>query len=116
MANVHVTFTEGGKTVVDADTKAAIWQERVHWRFHSLNPRVKKVRIEFDDDDATLFPSPSGSHQNFYEKELADGMIVWGEAPKYAGDQARKKYSIFGLDASGEKITGLDPQLIIDKP
>jgi hypothetical protein len=123
MAHIHVFFPRSGGTFVANDPKAVIWNERIHWHFHRMNKKIKKVRVEFNTRNSDFFPSPNGP-QSWIEKALkTDETSLYGEAPpekkrgkKKAAPHAKKKYTIYGYAASGKQVTKLDPTIITTDP
>jgi hypothetical protein len=118
MAEIHVFFPPTGAPTVRNDPEAVVPGDHIEWRFHSLRPGIKKVRIQFADPAALFFPTPSGP-LNGIEKDLGKGRFIWGTAPAVPSDSARgDKYSILALDGSGNTITeaSIDPTIITEHP
>ena len=118
MAEIHVFFPPEGAPIVRNDPEAVVPGDHIEWRFHSLRPDIKKVRIEFADEAARFFPTPGGT-QNSMDKDLGKGRFVWGTAPDIAGVSARgDKYSILAFDSDGVLIenASVDPTIITEKP
>jgi hypothetical protein len=117
MSDIHVIFPAKGEVVVSSETHSVLQAEYVNWHVYCQNPKVKKVRILFDDATATFFPGGrDGKASHEVEKEASDGCTIWGRAPEYRKSLKRDKYTVQGLDARGRIITALDPELITNDP
>jgi hypothetical protein len=118
MAEIHVFFPPTGAPIVRNDPEAVMAGEQIEWRFHSLRPAIKSIRIQFADPGARFFPTPGGV-LNRLDKDLGKARFVWGTAPDVASGGARgDKYSILALDAKGAPIEDacIDPTIITEKP
>jgi len=118
MAEIHVFFPPAGPPIVRNDPEAVMAGEQIEWRFHSLRPAIKAIRIEFADKSAGFFPTPGGVLHKL-DKDLGKARFVWGTAPDVPNGGARgDKYSIMALDAKGAPIVDacIDPTIITEKP
>ena len=116
MAEIHVLFPKQGGVFIHNDEKPALQGEFIHWHIHSLNSRIEKVKIRFDNSGAGYFPV-NGELTNSIEKPFRNGSTIWGQAPVYGKVmQRRDKYTVTALDRKGKSVAELDPEIIVDKP
>ena len=128
MQQIDVLFPPTGDPVVHENTHAVIQEEILTWRVRSENPSVARVKIEFSGPDPGFFPmkgtsSPSITRELSWitrPSEPSIGLaLVWGQAPRISAPETstrRNKYTVTGLDANGNVVGALDPQIITEHP
>ena len=115
MAQVIVVFPKKADPIVVERLEAAEHGALINWHVHCENSKVKKVRIDFKEDDANFFPI-NGTSRNWFEKVIGKQTTIWGKAPIFEKFPRSDKYTIKGLDADGKQVCELDPRIITDQP
>ncbi len=118
MADINVVFPEkkGDVFVVhEADVlpRGAI----VTWCFHSDNPKIETVEVEFDDAAAAFFPTAPVPRK--FSKKLQNGEAdFYGHVPNYGplSNPMIAKYTVRGLDKKGNVVVSHDPVIVTPQP
>jgi hypothetical protein len=123
MADIHVIFPKDQKAIVRNDGEVMTSGEMVTWSFHSDDPDLQIVEVEFSDKTAhNFFPERPEAYR--FSKAMANGRAdFYGHVPAYPGRSSTviAKYTVRGLRADGSTPvdpdrTVVDPVIITPKP
>src|SRR5262245_24853261 len=84
MVQIDVTFLPTGtRTPVSPDPSSAHTNDQVYWVFHSFDPAIQSVQIQFKPNNRSyFFPRGSGNpHQSLQTDLVSGGATLWGRAP-----------------------------------
>jgi len=115
MAQVQIAFPEPAGSevtvpIVHAEQEPVNMSEHIIWNFFGKDERIKRVRITFKKGE------PFFGSSSTIDKPYDGDASIWGVAPKYK-NRTKCKYTIEGLDSSGERVFSLlDPEIIVDDP
>jgi len=131
MARIETIFAKdvGGTAIppiLIRSRQLAWYEEEITWRCYNEHPRVKWVKIWFEDASADYF-SGNGARQTWYKKQLTRPPLptrtrIWGRTPVYSSARPKDKYTVAGYasepqDGPGgpkedpQPITSVDPEI-----
>ena len=115
MTEVTVVFPKGGGLNVE-DKETCFEDASLFWRVESFNKDIGKVQISFADgvdffDNSHKSPQRRLAYCGTAGNEYAE-VQVYGRAPK---DPGRKKYTVTGFKANGQKEEEVDPEITVVK-
>jgi hypothetical protein len=120
MPNIHVVFPAAGTPILLHDAEMCPRGEAITWCFHSANPAIKSVEVEFSHPDSTFFGNTSSPLSR--RVGLANGQAdFYGHVPNYPvplPSPKIAKYTVRGYDAmnGGNVVAEVDPVIITSQP
>jgi hypothetical protein len=145
MADVHVVITNKGGAndiIVMPEQLPVLDDDFIFWHVSSDHPKVERVELAFEDNDALFFEFKDASgviqEEPIYRKKLASredpeqdeqqaqspgggirlkkSILITGRAPRFGKDIKRNKYTVRALDGNGEEVAAEDPTIIVTRP
>jgi len=124
MQNLSVVFPQADPMNpvgphIDRDIQIAHPEERINWKFYTVDNSIKYVEVEFDS--AGFFPGANDPKK--YSARLHQGQaIIYGTVP--ASNQIKEdKYTVRGYDGNPENpgpapqvLMELDPKIVTAVP
>lgn len=117
VADINVIFPKKGNACVIHEADVLPRGAIVTWCFHSDNPKIETVEVEFDDPSATFFPNAPNPTK--FSKKLEHGEAdFYGHVPNYGrlSNPMIAKYTVRGLDKKGKEIVSQDPVIVTPQP
>ncbi len=118
MGDIHVIYPAGGAPIVRNDGEVMASDQRVTWCFHTDDPAVQEVEVEFKNQAEHPFFAPHVPPHR-YRTRVGNGCAdFYGRVPKYPGATSTviAKYTVRGLDRAGSRVFEVDPVIITPKP
>jgi hypothetical protein len=99
--------------------------EKITWIFCNCDSRVVSAEIVFPNPAHTFFAngylqskSPKGAKSsNQFRKDLTVSRDIYGTVPQLSSKRpVPAKYTVRGLNASGDVCSEVDPEIIVNEP
>ncbi|MCI0568773.1 MAG: hypothetical protein L0Z52_11420 [Acidobacteria bacterium] len=120
MPDIHVIFQDSGKPTLRHEAEIFPRGEAITWCFHSANPKIKSVEVEFSHPASRFFEGTTSPLSR--RVALVNGQAdFYGRVPNYPvplPSPMFAKYTVKGWSdvAGGQVVEFLDPVIITSQP
>ena len=117
MPQIHVVFPATGKPIILNDAEICPRREPVTWCFHSANPEIETVEVEFEREE--FFPETPKTPRSRREPVVNGSADFYGHVPDYQVPLSAPKiakYTVRGYDSGGRVVSEDDPVIITTEP